>query len=356
MDFGLKAADFELMTKMNYVFNPALPFILSKSEWFGNPLSRERRFFHPKYPFTLGWSDVLKWQLNPDPYRKMKKTDKWRATVVRDDSFLSHDKDMFVWLGHASFFFRLNGKNILIDPVLGKLSPVTPRFSELPVAVRKFKNIDYILITHDHRDHCDAPSLKQLAKQNPRAQFISGLNMTGVLSSFGKGQPVTEMGWFQVFENEEVDLKITYLPTRHWGRRWLTDTNRRLWGAFVLQTESLTIYFGGDSGYGDHFKQTAKLFPNIDYAFLGIGAFAPVWFMHSNHMSPSDARQAFKDLGAKKLVPMHYGTFDLSDEPIGEPERLLRKIAEAEKMNGQVVFQKIGEAGQLSTQRTTSRA
>lgn len=326
---------------MQYLSNPSLP-TLPAAAWPGTP-HENGQFIFPKYPFDLGWTDIFKWKvLSKDPYREMKKQDNWRPTVVRDDSFLGHDRDVFVWLGHASFFFRLNGLNILIDPVLGKLTPLMPRFSELPVAADKLRNLDYILITHDHRDHCDADSLKLLAKQSPRAQFISGLNMTGVLSSVANGCPITEMGWHQVFENEEVGLKITYLPTRHWCRRWLTDTNQRLWGAFVLQTENLTIYFGGDSGYGEHFKTTAKLFPHIDYAFLGIGAFAPIWFMKSNHMSPWDARQAFEDLGAKKLVPMHYGTFDLSDEPIGEPERLLRKISQEEKMEGQVVFQKIG--------------
>ena len=323
----------------NFLSNPALPTLLPRSAWPGTPISENGRFYHPGYPFELGWKDVLKWKLfSDDPYREMKKRDNWRAKVVKDDGFLRHDKDVFAWLGHASFFLRLNGKNILIDPVLGKLSPLMPRYSALPIDAQKLTGIDYFLVTHDHRDHCDADSLRFLAKQNPKASFITGLNMSGVLSNFGKKENITEMGWMQQFEDEEAGLKITYLPTRHWCRRWLTDTNRRLWGAFVLQTENLTIYFGGDSGYGDHFKQTAALFPNIDYAFLGIGAFAPVWFMQSNHMSPWDAVKAFRDLGARRLVPMHFGTFDLSDEPIGEPKRLLKNIAVEEKMEDQVSF------------------
>ena len=333
---------------MDYQSNPSLPSILPTSEWPGTPVSSSGRFFHPDYPFELTWMDVLKWKLlSDDPYREKKKKDKWRHKVVKDEDFLGHGRNVFVWLGHASFFFRLGGKNILIDPVFGKLSPIMPRFSELPVAARKFDQIDYLLLTHDHRDHCDLGSLKFLAKLNPQAHFISGLGMGKVISPFGKGQAITEMGWMQQFENEEVGLKITYLPTRHWCRRFLTDTNRRLWGSFVLQTEDLCIYFGGDSGYGGHFKEAAKLFPKIDYAFLGIGAFAPVWFMESNHMSPWDAVKAFRDLGAKKLVPMHYGTFDLSDEPIGEPEHILKKLASEEKMEGQILFSTIGLAEEL---------
>lgn len=306
------------------------------------------QFIFPQYPFELGWTDIMKWKfLSKDPYREKKRKDNWRPKVVKDDSFLHHEKDAFVWLGHASFFFRLNGKSFLIDPVLGRLAPLMPRFSELPIKANKFNDIDYILVTHDHRDHCDASSLKFLAKQNPKAQFISGLRMGNVLSRASYENRLTEMGWMQQVEIEDAGVKITYLPTRHWCRRFLTDTNQRLWGAFILETENQTIYFGGDSGYGEHFKTTAEYFPDIDYAFLGVGAFAPIWFMQSNHMSPWAALEAFSDLGARKMIPMHYGTFDLSDEPIGEPEHILRELVNEKKLENQILFSTIGVAYDL---------
>ncbi|MFQ5447746.1 MAG: MBL fold metallo-hydrolase [Saprospiraceae bacterium] len=325
--------------------NPELPIICD--EWQGNPISPDGRFYHPEYPFALTWADILKWKSKPNPYRAQKKRDTWQAPVVKDDSFLRHGRNVMVWLGHASFFFRLNGVSILIDPVFGKLSPFMPRHSGLPVAPEKFRNLDLILVTHDHRDHCDAKSLRLLAQNNPKAHIVTGLNMPPLLRRWTNGHRITDMGWFQQFEVADADLKITYLPTRHWCRRWLTDTNRRLWGAFVLQTKDLTIYFGGDSGYGSHFRQTAELFPKIDYAILGIGAFAPEWFMHTNHMSPHDAMQAFRDLRAGKLVSMHYGTFDLSDEPLGEPLRLMREIAGRENATSEMEFLKIGENSPL---------
>ncbi len=331
---------------MKFRSNPALPTVLN--DWKGNPLDDNGCFLHPDYPFELGWMDVLKWKLfTKNPYQEKKKNDPWRATVVKDSGFLRHDRDVFVWLGHASFFFRLNGINILIDPVFGKLAPLTPRFSELPVSAEKFQNIDLVLLTHDHRDHCDEASLKFLLKNNPKAKIITGLNMQPVVSAWSNGCPIVEMGWFQLVDNESLGLKIFYLPTRHWCRRWLTDTNKRLWGAFVLQTDSTTIYFGADSGYGNHYKQAAALFPKIDYAFLGIGAFAPEWFMHPNHMSPADAWQAFHDLGAARMIPMHYGTFDLSDEPLGEPERFLKSISAGSEA---VEFLTIGKAREVKTE------
>ncbi len=312
----------------------------------GARISSEGRYYHPDFPFELSWRDVFRWKSGTNPYSEQKKKDTWRAKVVKDDGFLRHTHDVKVWLGHASFFFRLNGLNIIVDPVFGKLAPFTPRFSELPVWPNKFTQLDLILVTHDHRDHCDESSLRLLLHNNPRAMVVTGLGMAKVIKPWAVGQKIVEMDWHQQFQLENHGLKITYLPTRHWCRRWLTDMNIRLWGAFVFETTEVTIYFGGDSGYGHHFTQAKSLFPKIDYAFLGIGAFAPEWFMKSNHMSPADAWQAFHDLGARTLVPMHYGTFDLSDEPIGEPERLLREISNG---NGKVDFLTIGESRQLRT-------
>ncbi len=317
----------------------------------GARISSDGRYYHPDFPFELHWTDILKWKSSKNPYAEQKKQDTWRPKVVKDDSFFHHTHDTKVWLGHASFFFRLNGVNILVDPVFGKISPFMPRHSELPVSPDKFTNLDLLLITHDHRDHCDEDSLKLLLRNNPQATVVTGLGMAKLIKPWlpkgqGQGQKIVEMDWHQQLRLDKLDLSISYLPTRHWCRRWLTDMNIRLWGAFVLETPDTTIYFGGDSGYGHHFAQTAQLFPKIDYALLGIGAFAPEWFMKSNHMSPSDAWQAFHDLGARTLVPMHYGTFDLSDEPIGEPERLLRDLANG---TDKVDFLTIGESRGLRT-------
>jgi L-ascorbate metabolism protein UlaG (beta-lactamase superfamily) len=153
---------------------------------------------------------------------------------------------------------------------------------------------------------------------------------------------MVEMGWYQQFQGFE-NIKITYLPTRHWGRRLLRDTNKRLWGAFVIESETRSLYFGSDSGYGSHFKELSELFPNLDYAMLGIGAFQPEWFMQPVHMSPTEAIQAFHDSGAKHMIPMHHGTLDLSDEPAGLPMRLISQSHAEGKINGQLILPKIGE-------------
>jgi L-ascorbate metabolism protein UlaG (beta-lactamase superfamily) len=159
--------------------------------------------------------------------------------------------------------------------------------------------------------------------------------MSRLLKAFLNQAPGQEAGWYQQYNTEGFEL--VFLPTRHWAKRGLTDTNQRLWGAFILKIDGLTIYFGGDSGYGSHYKDVAALYPEIDYAILGIGAYEPEWFMEDNHSSPTKAYQAFKDLKAKYFIPMHYGTFDLSDEPLGKPQRELEEIKRVSQDSGIII-------------------
>ena len=151
-------------------------------------------------------------------------------------------------------------------------------------------------------------------------------------------------GWYQQFQTNSDDLKIYFLPIRHWSRRGLFDTNKRLWGGYVIQSAGKTVYFGGDSGYGSQYKQASELFPKIDYFLIGIGAYEPRWFMESNHNNPADAVQAFADAKAETLIPMHYGTFDLSDEPPSQPLKLLKTEAEKAGIADKVKALKIGES------------
>ena len=135
-------------------------------------------------------------------------------------------------------------------------------------------------------------------------------------------------GWFQEFVLDDADLKVYFVPVRHWSRRGLFDTNERLWGGYVIESGDTTIYHGGDSGYGRHYKETGEVFPEIDYFLIGIGSYEPRWIMEPNHNDPSDVIKAFQDIGARILVPMHYGTFDLSNEPPGQPLSLLKDEAD----------------------------
>ena len=326
---------------MPYIQNPDLK-TFAPDGWKGTPLNSQDRFVNLHTLFRYSFLDVLKWQTTINPYKKEKRASTWRLEVKKNEDFLDNQVNSITWLGHASFLMCLGGKRLLIDPILYPL-PMMKKFSELPCSPEKFKDIDYLLISHNHRDHADEQSIKLISSQNPRMQVLTGLKNDILLTPWLNKQPIQTAGWYQQF-NDTANLKIYYLPTRHWAIRYTWDLNKMLWGAFVIQYQDITIYFGGDSGYDQHFKEAASLFPNIDYAILGIGAYEPRWFMRQSHTAPDEAVQAFHDLKAKTMIPMHYGTFDLADEPLHKPLEILKNLEEENKIQRNLRVLNVGEA------------
>lgn len=308
---------------VSYAKNENLPTV--KAGWPGVPVDEKGRFVNHEHPFLPRILDVLKWQLSAKPRKQEKENDAARLAVLDPNEFLTGDRDGILWLGHASFYIRLAGKSILLDPVFGKPPFVKP-LVEVPSPLDKIKHVDYVLLSHDHRDHCDEESIKQIAAKFPAAGFYGGLKMDELFRGWIPN-PAQSAGWFQQFKLPDENVKIYFLPVRHWCRRGLFDTNERLWGGYVIEGAGKTIYFSGDSGYGSHYRETAEIFPKIDYFLIGIGAYEPRWFMEPNHNSPEEALKAARDAGAGTIVPMHYGRFDLSDEPPSEPLRIFREKA-----------------------------
>lgn len=326
---------------VKYVSNENLKTL--RAGWLGVPVDQKGRFVNHEHPFLPKLTEVLKWQLGDKPFKQEKQNDAARLEVKDPTEFLEGDRDGILWLGHASFYIRLNGKTILIDPVFGDPSFIN-KFVKVPDSTAKIKKLDYVLVSHDHRDHCDENSLREIARRFPNAKFLAGLRMEDLLNSWKT--PTNEVqtaGWFQEFATDDA-VKIAFVPVRHWCRRGLTDTNHRLWGGFVISGAGRKIYFGGDSGYGSHYRETAETFGEIDYFLIGIGAYEPRWFMQANHNNPADAFQAFTDAKAKTLVPMHYGTFDLSDEPPSQPLKLLKEEAAKKNLSDRLQPITINEA------------
>ena len=309
-------------------------------DWKGSPLDQNGRFMNHEFPFTHKFGTAFKWMLSPNPQAAEKKRDTWRIEVVKNDKILTDPNDKIVWLGHASFYLQIANKKILIDPVFGTLA-VGRRYSEMPIDPSKFRDIDYVLVSHAHYDHCDKDSIKLLAKQNTKTKILTGLRLDKLLGEWCQN-PIQAAGWYQTYTLAD-DIDICYVPSRHWANRGILDVNTTLWGGFVIKIGNKTVYFGGDSGYGSHFKDIGALFPNIDVALIGAGAYSPAWFMAPNHQSPQDALQAFKDSRAKVFVPFHYGTFDAADEPLGEPETILKNQQKEGKIGEELRILKLGE-------------
>jgi L-ascorbate metabolism protein UlaG (beta-lactamase superfamily) len=212
------------------------------------------------------------------------------------------------------------------------------RKTPLPVDIANIAS-DYILISHGHYDHLDQRTLAQL--QGTSLTALVPLKIGPIVHAANPAIQIQEAGWYQQFKTD--DITITLLPAKHWNRRTLFDFNQTLWGSFLIQTKTHTIYFAGDTGYTGHFKEIAALVGPIDYAILPIGAYEPSFIMQPSHLNPEEALQAFEDLGAKHLIPMHYGTFDLSDEPLGEPIQRLNQLLHERHLEPKVIIPDVGD-------------
>ncbi|MFK8056335.1 MAG: MBL fold metallo-hydrolase [Saprospiraceae bacterium] len=322
---------------MEFVSNPDL--ITFRENWKGNP-KEGKRFSEYAGPINPGFGKLVRYLSRSNPQASEKRADTFRLQSVKDD--IHQSGDWVCWLGHASFLIQLDGIRILTDPVFNRLGLIK-RQVDAPYTPEEIGHLDYVLLSHDHRDHADEATMKAFSRKLD-FQVLTTFGMEGLVTPWLKrGQAVTEAGWYQRFETDAAHPNISFMPTQHWCRRYFHDMNRRLWGSFVLEGKSKTIWFGGDSGYSPHFKEMAEYFPNIDLAMIGIGAYKPAWFMQSAHTNPEQAWQGFQESGAKQLLPMHYATYDLSQEPVGEPARLISACAKTAGRVGDLVMPKVGE-------------
>jgi len=342
--YTMNKSDHYMPVKSSFTKNPSLAAVPGMEDYEGTPLDGKGLFINEEFIFWPKLGELLKWKTSSNPYKEEKKNYTDKLEVIKRSSLDDIADNSITWLGHASYLLHLGGVRILIDPILTEPGFFLKRNSELPFDTKDFINIDYILISHNHRDHCDKESIELLAKQNPEANWLCGLGLDKLLlSGWTASKKIQPAGWYQQYQLEDIGLSISYLPTRHWSRRGLRDTNMSLWGAFMLEYADKKIYFGSDSGYGSHLKQVHELFGKVDYYIAGIGAFAPRWFMAASHMHPEEVAQSCIDLQAENLLPMHFGTFDLSDEPLLEPLRLIRQLKAEKYLSSNLLISAIGE-------------
>ena len=235
------------------------------------------------------------------------------------------------FIGHASFLIQIGGRCVLVDPVWSlRASPLAfagPKRVRAPgQALEALPGCDLLLVSHNHYDHLDLPTLWRVRRRwGPPA--VTGLANARHLAKAGI-RGATELDWWQSVE--VAGLRVTYVPAQHFSARTLVDRNRSLWGGFVIDAEGATVFFAGDSGWCPHFAEVAARFPRIDLALIPIGAYEPRFFMRTQHMDPGEAVRAHLALGARRSVGMHFGTFaGLTDEAIEGPEAWLAEARAA---------------------------
>lgn len=287
-----------------------------KNRFFNNADEKRQSIYTPSLTMVVEYY----W----NAFKKESIDQKWFAPSMppMPDS-LNQNEYTITWIGHSTFLIQANGVTIITDPIFGHL-PLFGRLLPPGIALENLPEVDYVLISHNHRDHMDAPSLS----------FFKKYEHTHFLVPFGdkawfirRGfKNVSEYQWWdqKIITNHTLPLTFTFLPAHHWSQRGLFDFNKSLWGSWMISLGNSTIYFAGDTAYDSHFGAIAKEFPLIDVALMPVGPCEPRRWMSYAHVNADEAGQAFLDLKARQFIPMHWGTFSFGTDPHAFPiERIM---------------------------------
>ncbi len=308
------------------------------------PHHRPSGFFNPWRDVPVSSPrDLLRWQFSRSAFAAEKKR-RPDLSVISDP--LGRLRGLpeacrVMWLGHASVLVQLDGISVLIDPVFGRAGGLMRREVAAPLRPADLPRIDAVMLTHGHMDHLDVASLRAIGRRfGTSVRFITPLGLARTLPRDCTVR--AELDWWQ--EVSVGGVRLGLVPAQHWHRRGLNDTNRALWGGAVI-SGSRTIFHSGDTGYFGGFSAIGAAL-DIDLAILPMGAYEPRWFMSAQHMSPEHSVQALIDLNARHAMAMHWGTFDLTDEPLshGVDTLLPRILAERELASERFAILQHGDA------------
>ena len=268
--------------------------------------------------------------------------------IVKENLEKFKDDDYIAWIGHATFLIKLGETTIITDPVFSKnAGPLIfgpDRFTKPALNLNELPKTDVFLLTHNHYDHQDISTIRKFPFKDTKVLVPLKLG-----KYFNRYSDVNEMDWYEEIKINN-NLKITFLPAVHWSKRSLTDTNKTLWGSFLINYKNKKILFACDTGYGEMYKELGKKFGPIDLTIINIGAydFRPMFDKSVYHTTPEEALEVARDLKSKKVLGMHWGTFVLSLEPIMEPPVRFKDNAEKYgfKKDDALIF-KIGQVSPL---------
>ena len=264
------------------------------------------------------------------------------------------------WIGHATLLLEFDGLNVLVDPILSeRASPfgfAGPKRAVPPaLPAGGLPPIDVVLVSHNHYDHLDEQTVRGLLRQpSGEPLFIVPLGIDRWLKDIG-ARRTHALDWWDSTEVKGAAIHLT--PAQHWSSRSLWDRNRTLWGGFVVRRDGFSFYYSGDTGYwAPMFQQIHERFGGFDLAALPVGAYAPRWFMREQHIDPNEAVQVLRDVGARQAIGVHWGTFELSDEPLDEPMRTVPKaLTDAGLAPDRLMLFRHGESRRFTPSTTLAR-
>ncbi len=297
---------------------------------------RQGHGFENRYASAGTRGNFLKWQLERLWYGLPRVASHPIEPVAPDLQTLLHPEGQttVTWIGHATVLLQLDGLNILTDPMFSDYAspfpPLGPRRHQPPgLSLKQLPHVDVVLISHNHYDHMDLDSLRALARQaGGPPQFLVPLgnerwirdNIAG-LTYDGPGRNVFAMDWDDqhTVRGKSADLVIHFEAVQHWSARSLWDRNETLWGSWALIHPRFRFWFSGDLGYSRDIADIGRKYGGFDLAAIAIGSYEPRWFMAQYHLDPDEAVQAMQDVGARQALGIHWGTFQMSDEPLDQP-------------------------------------
>lgn len=280
--------------------------------------------------------DFLKWRWNR-LFKEIPGPEDYDFPIAEPDiGFLQGNREVVAvtWVGHATLLVQMGGVNILTDPhFTARASPVRwagpERVVPPGIALEDLPPIDYVVISHDHYDSLDAPTIKALFRRQAgaRTTFVVPLKLKAWFQDIGISR-VVELDWWESREREGISF--TAVPAQHWSKRGLSSRNETLWASWVIEAPGFRLFFCGDTGYhAPLFGEIGDRLGPFDLAAIPIGAYEPRWFMKTKHVNPEEAVRIHEDIRARRSVAIHWGTFILTDEPLDEPPRRLREALEA---------------------------
>ncbi|MCE4554091.1 MBL fold metallo-hydrolase [Roseateles cellulosilyticus] len=284
-------------------------------------------------------ADVLRWRWTATRQGLPKRPVEPIPTMAPDLAFLQANRGTaqqpaVTWIGHATVLAQLGGLSLLTDPIFSEraspLSFVGPRREQPPgVALAALPHVDLVLVSHNHYDHLDLPTCRALAAQAGGSPlFVVPLGLQRWFQTRGIAR-VVELDWWQGHHHDGVDVQL--VPAQHWSARGIHDRMKTLWGGFAVFAPECHLFFAGDTGYSRDFADIRERLSHrqadggFDIALIPIGAYEPRWFMKEQHVNVEEALNIHADLGAKRSLGVHWGTFELTDEPLDEPPRQLRR-------------------------------
>lgn len=270
------------------------------------------RFQNPE-PVVKTFTEFLRWRMTREPGHWEFRADNYRGPAPPER--VEGDAIRSTFVNHATVLIQTGGVNILTDPIWSdRASPLAwagpRRFREPGIAFPDLPPIDAVLVSHNHYDHMDLPTLAQLANEHAPV-FIVPLGNAAYLRSGGIDN-IVELDWWQHLT--VGDVTIHAVPAKHWSRRGVYDTNRALWAGYYLAHPEASVFFAGDTGMSEHFAEIRQRLGAPDLALLPIGAYLPRWFMEPQHIDPAEAVGALEMLGARHGMAIHFGTFALGDD------------------------------------------